>query len=165
VVGPILYSTQPWFAAEIATKYRGGVHFAWVSECFDISSAPAGSAAALIAPTSSPRRIYRDLQEACTAEDSHNAAIVRYKKTFQRLAREWLGDGSLTKDQGDEIIASVRAPSWRIWRPVLYVIPSDPVVAAGRLISVPRRDRAAYGPELQINDLRRHEFDIIELVL
>jgi hypothetical protein len=119
----------------------------------------------MIAPTSNPRRIYRDLQEACAAEDGHNPGIMRYKKMFQRLAREWLGDGSLTKDQYDEIIASVRAPSWRIWRRVLYVIPSAPIVAAGRLVSVARRDRAAYGPELQIKDLQRHELDIIELAI
>ncbi len=119
----------------------------------------------MIAPTSNPRWIYQDLREACAAEDSHNANIRRYKKTFQRLAKDWLGDGSLTQGEYDEIIASVRAPSWRIWRPVLYVIPSAPIVAAGRVTPVPRRDRAAYGPELQIADLHVHEFDIIELGL
>ena len=33
--GPVLYSTNPWFATEIASKYRGGNYFAWVSEYFD----------------------------------------------------------------------------------------------------------------------------------
>lgn len=161
--GPILYSTNPWFATDIATRYRGGTHFAWVCEYFDTATAPAGSAAAMIAPTSNPRRIYRNLFEEYKAEEGHSPEVKRYKKTFTLLARKWFADGSITKDQQDEIIASVRATSWRIWRPVLYVIPRAPIEATGRLISVPRSDRASYGPEQQIVDLHPDEFDIIEV--
>ena len=67
--GPVFYSTNPWFATEVANKYRGGVHFAWVCECFDSSKAAAGSAAALIAPSSNPKRIYDTLYEDCKNED------------------------------------------------------------------------------------------------
>ncbi len=161
--GPILYSANPWFATDVASKYRSGVHFAWVCECFDTTAAPAGSAAAMVAPTSNPRRIYRNLLEEYNAQEEHSLEIQRYRKTFTRLARKWLADGSITKLQCDEIIASVRAPSWRIWKPVLYVIPRASIEAAGRLISVPRQDRAGYGPEQQIVDLRSDEFDIIEV--
>lgn len=163
--GPVLYSANPWFATDIAERYRNGIYFAWVCECFDSTTAPAGSAAALIAPSSNPRRIYRLLAEECDAEEGHSPAIRGYKKTFTRLAREWLADKSLTKDKYDEILASVRAPSWKIWKPVLYVIPRAPIEVAGRLFSVPRSARAAHGPELQICDLHREEFDIIELAL
>ncbi len=163
--GPILYSANPWFATDVASKYRGGIHFAWVCECFDTATAPVGSAAAMIAPTSSPRRIYRNLSEEYKAQDEHSSEIQRYKKTFSRLAKKWFADGSITQDQRDEMIASVRATSWRIWKPVLYVIPRAPIEAAGRLISVPRQDRAGYGPEQQILDLRQDEFDIIEVNL
>ena len=163
--GPILYSTNPWFATDIAERYRGGIYFAWVCECFDTATVRPGSAAALIAPSSNPRRIYRLLAEECGAEEGHSPTIKGHKKTFCRLAKEWLADGSLTKEQYDEILASARAPSWRIWRPVLYVIPREPIEMAGRLISVPRPARAGYGPELQVQALRRHEFDIIELEL
>jgi hypothetical protein len=163
VPGPVLYSTNPWVATDIAERYRGGVYFAWVCECYDTATALAGSAAAAIAPSSNPRRIYRLLAEEYAAEEGHSPTIRGYKKTFSRLAKEWLADRSLTKDQYDEILASIRAPSWRIWRHVLYVIPRAPIVAAGRLTEVRRIDRAGYGPELQIRDLRRDEFDIIEL--
>lgn len=159
--GPVLYSTNPWFATDIAERYRDGVYFAWVCECYDASTALAGSTAALIAPSSNPRRIYRLLSEECAGEEGHSPTIKGHKKTFTRLAKEWLADGSLTKDQYDEILASIRAPSWRIWRPVLYVIPRAPV--AHRLVEVRRPGRAGFGPELQIPDLRRDEFDIIEL--
>ena len=95
VPGPILYSTNPWFATDIAERYRGGSYFAWVCECFDTATAPAGSAAALIAPSSNPRRIYGLLAEECAAEEAHSPTIKGHKKTFSRLAREWVADGSL----------------------------------------------------------------------
>ena len=163
--GPVLYSATPWFATDVAHRYRGGVYFAWVCECFDAAAAPLGSAAALIAPTSNPRRIYRNLYEECKAQEEHSLEIQRYKKTFTRLARTWFASGAITQDQRDEIVASVRARAWRIWRPVLYVIPRAPIEAAGRLLSVRRQDRAGYGPEQQVIDLRLEEFDIIEVDL
>lgn len=165
MAGAILYSTNPWFAVDVATRYRGGRFFAWVSEYFDARSAPPGSAAALIAPSSTPCRIYRTLLEDTTHQDQHSALIKDYKKKFSRLAKDWLSDGSLTRDQHDEIIASLRGPTWTVWRPVLYVIPRNVVESTGRLISVPRPSRAAHGPELQVRDLRRDEFDIIELAI
>lgn len=55
----------------------------------------------------------------------------------------------------------MKSSSWKIWRPVLYVIPRAPIELAGRLHQVPHPDRASYGPELQIDDLHRNEFDLI----
>lgn len=162
MVGPILYSTNPWFATEVAVKYRGGAHFAWICEYFDSSRAPAGSAAALIAPSSNPKQIYERLHEDCKREDGHSALINGYKRKFRRLARMWNGEGSISDDQGEEIIATAGSRSWKIWRPVLYVIPKDRI-EPHRIQSVKLPDRAAYGPELQIADLRPNEFDIIEL--
>lgn len=163
MAGPILYSANPWFATEVAEKYRGGTYFAWVCECFDTTKAPNASAAARTAPSSNPRRIYQLLAEECAGEEGHSPAITRYKRTFRRLATEWLAKSEITKLQYDEIVASVKATSWKIWKPVLYVIPRQPIETAERLLSVPRVDRAAYGPELQIVDLRPDEFDIIEI--
>lgn len=163
MAGPVLYSTNPWFATDISTRYLGGSHFAWVCECFDASKAPHGSAAAMIAPSSSPREIYENLWKEKNREDRHGAIISGYKKTFVRLARDWLAQGKINSTQCDEIIATARAPAWNHWRPVLYVIPRKPIEDAGRLISVPNRQRAAYGPELQILSLVPNEFDIVEL--
>jgi hypothetical protein len=78
------------------------------------------------------------------------------------LAATWLAAGEITKDQHDEIVAQVRAVSWRIWRPAVYLIPRGPIDAASRLHRVPPKHRAAYGVELQIHDLHTDEFDIIE---
>ena len=163
MAGPVLYSANPWFATEIAEKYRGGVYFAWVCEFFDSErEAPANSAATLIAPSSNPRKIYEDLCYDYKNQEEHLRVIRDLKKTFRRLAKDWLAKGEITDDQYAEIIASIEAPSWRIWKPVLYVIPRAPMNPS-RIIEVKRPDRAGYGPEFQIVDLKRHEFDIIDL--
>ena len=114
--GPVFYSTNPWFATEVANKYRGGVHFAWVCECFDSSKAAAGTAAALIAPSSNPKRIYDTLYEDCKKEDRHSALIKGYKRKFRLLGRAWAGDESISDEQCEDIIATVNSRSWKIWR-------------------------------------------------
>ncbi|MGD9543553.1 MAG: hypothetical protein AB7F41_10645 [Methylocystis sp.] len=163
MAGPILYSANPWFSTEVAEKYREGNYFAWVCEFFDSErDAPAGSSGTMIAPSSNPRKIYEDLLQEYRAQEEHCRIIKDHKKTFTRLAKKWLADGSITDDQFTEIIASVKARSWRIWKPVLYVIPRNGLDPT-RLTEVQRRDRAGYGPEYQICDLKRHEFDIVDL--
>ena len=160
--GPILYSTNPWISHEIAIKYRNGIHFVWCSEYYDPASAPPGSAGALIAPSSSPKGIFETLQNDCDREDGHSHLIKGYRKTFQRLATNWLASALIDRDAYDEIVTTVRTQSWRIWRPQLYIIPRAPLDSAGRVFAVKRAVRAAYGPELQIIDLQTHEFDFIE---
>ena len=68
----------------------------------------------------------------------------------------------ISEDQRKEIVATVTSKSWRIWRPVLYVIGRSSVIPIDRIKSVPHHRRAAYGPELQILDLKLPEFDLIE---
>ncbi len=159
---PILFSTNPWIAHEFAVKYRGGTHFAWCSEHYDPATAGTASAAAAIAPSSSPKELFDQLKRDCDREDSHSYTIKSHRRTFRRLAADWLATAKINKLQYEEIIATVNATSWRIWRPQLYLIPRAPIEAAGRLIAVPRKERAAYGAELQIVDLQPHEFTIIE---
>ena len=51
--------------------------------------------------------------------------------------------------------------SFEDWRPLVYVIPR--AMVESRLEAVPPKKRASFGPEYIITDLRRHEFDIIEM--
>ena len=161
--GPVLYSANPWYSLEVAEKYRGGRYFAWVCEYFDSErDAPASSAGSLIAPSSNPRKIYQDLLHEFHAQEEHSRIIKDHKRTFQRLAKQWLASSEITEEQFDEIVASVRAKSWRIWKPVIYVIPRaslDP----SRIFQVARTARAGYGPEYQIVDLKRSEFDLLDM--
>lgn len=98
------------------------------------------------------------------AQEEHSYRIKGYKKTFRRLAKEWLAARELTDGDFAEIVASVNANSWTILRPVLYVIPRGGI-ADKRIIKVPRSDRGAYGPEFKIVDLKSDEFDMVDLSL
>lgn len=161
MVGPVLYSTNPWFSLDVASRFRKGIHFAWVSDYFDAETAPSGTAGKAIAPSSNPQLIYNDLARAVDGEDAHNALIKGYKKKFRFLAANWLASGEISSDEKDEIFSHANGSSWKIWRPVLFVIPRatiDPL----RIKSVPHKLRASYGPEMQITDLQRHEFDVVE---
>jgi hypothetical protein len=157
----ILYSTNPWIAHDIAERFLNNNHFAWVSEIFDPSTAPSSSATAAVATSSNPCNIYRRLKVDVDTEDRHSALIKEYKRTFKRLAKEWVASGVINQVQCDEIISLVTSNSWKIWRPVLYVIPAEKIDAF-RIKSVPHKFRAGLGPELQIANLMSHEFDIIE---
>ena len=162
MAGPILYSANPWFAHDVTQKYRKGVYFAWVSEFFDPATAAAGTAIAAVAPSSNPRHIYESLFQDVHAEDRHSALLKSYKRTFRALAANWETDGSITKEQREEIVSMVNAPTWRIWRPVLYVIARDKIDPK-RIHTVSHKLRAGHGPELQIRDLAANEFDLIEV--
>lgn len=161
MAGPVLYSTNSWMAHNIASKYRNGTHFVWCSEHYDPAASAVGSPAAAIAPSSSPKTIYDALHRDCANEERHSALINGYKRTFRRLAKAWLSAGEIDKQGYDEVVTMVNAPSWRGWRPLLYVIPSSQV--RDRLIRVPAARRAGHGDEFQIEDLQAHEFDVIEL--
>lgn len=159
--GPILYSTNPWFAHDIAVRYLNGVHFAWVSDHFDATALARGTAGGATAPSSSPCEIYTRLAQDVVGEDTHSFLINGYKKTFKRLARAWEAAGAISSTDSAEIVALLRSHSWHMWRPVLYVIPRSAIHPA-RIHAVARAARAAYGPENQILDLQPHEFDVIE---
>lgn len=158
---PVLYSANPWISQYFVTKYCDGTHFAWCSECFDPSREAATSAVALLAPSSSPAGIIRRLKADRAGEDVHSELVKRYRKTFKRLATQWLAAGLIREQDREDIVATLKSPSWRIWEPLLYVIPRDPIECAGRLVSVPHSERASMAPEYQIVDLASHEFDII----
>jgi hypothetical protein len=145
-------------------RYRGGIFYAWCSEHLDAAIAPGISSALFIPESSRPLWIYNHVRRAAHDEDQGNEKIKSYRKTFRSLARDWFARGDITQAQRDEIIASVRPGSWRIWRPVIYVIPRAPIEATSRRLNLaPRAFRGAYGEEFIISDLRRSEFDVVTL--
>jgi hypothetical protein len=158
---PFLYSTNPWFALEVSRRYRNGETYAWCSEYFSSADQAIGTAASLIAASSDPKTIYEQLAHAIDTDDAHDARIRGYKSTFRKLAANWLVEGSISQSSCDEIKASCRSQSFRIWRPVLYIIPRYRVEA--RLQEVPLRKRAGQGMEYILPSLDLGEIDVIEL--
>jgi len=159
--GPILYSTNPYFSVEVARKYRDGNFYAWCSEVFSAGQQAGDAPTSLVAASSDPRTVYEQLKRAVESEDEHDGRIEGYKKTFKRLASSWFASGEITEEQRDEIQALCKKPSWKLWRPLLYVVPRLPVES--RLTLVKPHKRAGPGLEYTISDLKAAEFDIIEL--
>jgi hypothetical protein len=157
-----LYSTNPWYSHEVAEKYLGEKHFVWCADCYDPTTLSSVSATAMIAPSSSPKGIFDKLYADTKQEEKHSDLIYRYKRTFRKLAATWLASGVVTLDQKNEIVATVNSVSWKIWRPLLYIIYRPPIDATSRLINVPIGSRAGYGGEWKIVDLQVSEFEIIE---
>jgi hypothetical protein len=161
VSGHFLYSTNVFLKQEIQRQYRGDIHYVWCSEVFDPKTTGAYTSTALIAPSSSPAAIYRELRRDVDGQDMHSAKIAAQKLSVTKLAIDWDAAGQLKAGEKDEIIYMVQHAGFALWRPVLYVIPRDKV--ASRISLVPIANRAGFGPEYIISDLQRSEFDMIEL--
>jgi hypothetical protein len=145
----------------IQERFRGDIHYVWCSELCDSKSAGVYSSAALIPPSSNPADIYRELQRDVKGKDKHSAKISEQKMSLLKLAVDWENAKEISSDERDEIIYLTEHASFDEWRPLLYVIPSEPVKS--RLKLVPPAKRAGFGVEYIIEDLKRFEFDTVEL--
>jgi hypothetical protein len=159
-IGPVLYSTNAFLKCLIQEKYRGDVHHVWCSEHFAVPTGPAYKSSLQVPPSSTPADIFRRLKDDVTRGDTHSAKIAEQRAGFIARAIQWEAAGEITSDQKDEIVYYANLPVGPLWRPIVYVIPSAPLLS--RLTLVPASSRAGFGDEYVISDLARAEFDIIE---
>jgi hypothetical protein len=145
----------------IQERFRGGVHYAWCSESFDSSTLPRYSLSSQVAPSSNPADIYRELKSAVQRKDQHSYKINEQKLSLKKLAIDWEVAGEISSDDKNEIVYMVDHAAFDDWRPLIYIIPRMLVQLRIRL--VPPDKRASFGPEYVIADLRRDEFDVVEL--
>lgn len=157
----VLYSTNVFLKPLIQSRYQADEHYVWCSEDFDSSKLSAYAYGSLVPPSSNPADIYRELQRDVQRKDSHSAKITAQKATLIRLATEWHANGKISLADKDDIIYMVNNASLDHWRPLVYIIPR--VVVESRLQVVPVAKRAGFGNEYIIPDLKRCEFDIIEI--
>lgn len=156
MAGLLLYSTNPWIAHEISERYLNGNHVVWCNE--DFNPAKFGEPSA---PSSTPKAIFESLKNDVFHEDEHSFLINNYKKTFRKLAKTWYLGDKITEQQRDDIMFEMKSGSWKIWRPVLYLIPRS-IIKDERLELAQRNKRASIGLEFKIHDLHTSEFEIIE---
>lgn len=159
--GALLYSVNPLMKMLVQERFFGDLHYVWCSESCDSGSADRYTVASLVPPSSNPRDIYGSLRSAVERLDTHNDMIVRVRAFYAAFSSERVKDGKMTDGDRDELVYMITHSELRLWRPVLYVIPRASVDA--RLQSVAASKRAGHGPEYIIEDLRREEFDRVEL--
>jgi hypothetical protein len=87
--GPLLYSTNTFLKFVILQRFRKDIHWVWCSEIFDSKKLDSYSDRALIAPSSNPADIYRELQRDVAGKDSHSAKITAQKASLQASFLVW----------------------------------------------------------------------------
>jgi hypothetical protein len=102
-----------------------------------------------------------ELKNAVERKDQHSYKINEQKVSLKNLAITWEASGEISTSDKEEIIYRVDNASLADWRPLIYLIPR--VLVETRIQLVPPDRRASFGPEYIIADLKRSEFDIIEL--
>jgi hypothetical protein len=158
----LLYSTNVFLKFQIQERYCKGIHHVWCSENCDSKTLSVYSAGALVGPSSNPADIYRELKRDVDGKDKHSAKIGAQKATLAGLAVTWEAAGEISALEKDEILYLVDTVDFSYWRPLLYVIPRTATIEA-RLQPVDIAKRAGFGNEFIIEDLKRDEFDIVEL--
>ncbi len=157
----LLYATYTDMKFRIQRDYRGDVHYVWCSEHFDSQTLGKYDPGAKMAPSSDPAAIYRRLAEDVEVGDLHSAKIVSQRTTLEKLAIDWAASGEISDDEKQEIIYLVNHAQITEWRPLLFLIPRH--LVKDRLELVPIDRRASPEKEYIIRDLKRSEFEIIEL--
>lgn len=131
----------------------------WCSPYFDPSSIPAIEFTN--PPSSTPRDIYGTLQQAVQRKDRHNTKINDNRVGLLKGAYLKKQDKIITTDQHKEIVEIIEEAGIQDFRPLLYIIPGDPV--ANLIKDVPVQDRAhPLSLEYIIERLPRGCFDFIE---
>jgi hypothetical protein len=156
----ILYSCSTWLSFQINRLYYNNLHYTWCTPYFDPQSQlnPQNS----VPPTSSPKEIYWNLKKEIDAGDRHSAKVAQNKIGLQRGADVKLRNNIITSAQHKEILEIIEASDLQDYRPILYIIPAEPIRPLLQL--VPIKDRAnILSEEYIIEQLPRHLFDAIEL--
>lgn len=156
----IVYSTNVYLKFKIHQRFCNDTHYAWCSEQFDTAVLGRYQQGSGVPPTSNPASIYRDLKEAVQKHDRHNAKVQEQKTSLKALAVKWENNRQITTEEKEEIIYMVDNSDITEWRPLIYLIPRQPV--ANRLKTVPIENRASNEVEYIIEDLKSAEFHIIE---
>ena len=155
-----LYSVNVFLKYHIQQLYYGDIHYVWCSENYDSRLFGAHQPESMVPPTSNPAEIYEGLKRAIARADRHDYKIADQRSSISSYALKACINGIITESQRDEIILLSDSPLSFMWRPVVYTINKSLVEA--RLHTVPFDERAGYGAEYIIKDLKRSEFTITE---
>src|SRR5438046_316969 len=100
----LLYSTNVFLKLHIQEIYCGGLHYVWCSDNCDSRTLSVYSPGALVAPSSNPADIYRELKRDVDGKDRHSAKINAQKAGLASLAVTWEANGKINATQKEEII-------------------------------------------------------------
>jgi hypothetical protein len=156
----ILYSCYTWLSYKINEEYYGDCHYVWCTPFLNPNSKFAKENA--VPPTSSPFEIYENLYKEVDRGEKHSAKINQNRLGILRGADIQRRNGKINDAAHQNIRLIVKEAQIRDFRPLIFVIPFEPV--SKRLVHVPIKDRAhPLSQEFIIENLERNAFDVIEL--
>ena len=156
----VLYSTNTWLAYGIAQTYYDEKHYVWCTPYF--SSNASSGYDNTVPPSSSPGEIYDSLYEDVNRGDRHSTKIEMNKAGILKGAIAKEKAGVINKRQRLEIYAIVRRAETKDFRPLLYVIPFQPVAKLVKEVTVEERAHPL-SVEYKIEQLHRRYFDVVEI--
>lgn len=156
----IYYSCCTWLCYEICQHFYGALHYVWCTPYFDPPSRL--NQPNHVPPTSNPREIYWNLRKEVEAGDQHSLKVGRNRDGILSGAKAKFEQGAIDAAQYKQISDMVLSAHLIEFRPMILVIPGEPVISMLR--QVPWNDRASrWSEEYIIDRLPRQLFDAIEL--
>ncbi len=157
----VLYSTNTSLAFNIAQRYYDGLHYVWCAPYSESRAVPA-NVGGVLPPTSSPSDIFHNLWEEVQRGDLHSAAIERNKLGILKGVAFKLSAGVIDKNQAADINAILSLTQIADFKPLLYVIPYQPIAHLAKEVPVAQRAHPL-SFEYTIEALPRAAFDVISL--
>lgn len=158
----LYYSTNSYLAFQISENFYRGKHFVWCSPIFDSQAVDKYDIRRNIPPSSNPSMIYISLKTDVSLKDYHSSKIEANKKGLKAGASIMLQNGEINDFEFGFIMKMIDSSGIDDFRPLVYLIPK--VLVDNRLEVVPVDERAnPLGVEYKIIDLKRNEFEIIEI--
>lgn len=156
----IYYSCSTRLSYDICQRFYDQRHYAWCAPYFDASSRLSQHNS--VPPSSSPRAIYWSLQRDVDAADQHSAKIRDIRRGIQKGAAIKFKEGSIDAVEYREILKIVRRSQLADFKPLMFVIPLQPIAHLCEPVGVGRRAHPL-SEEYIIQNLHREFFDAVEL--
>lgn len=136
--------------------------FVWCSPVFDPATEGRYDVYSKIPPSSSPFSIYNTLHADVRSNDLHSSKIKENKSGLMKGASSYLQSGHISEIDYTRILLIIKNATIADFRPLVYIIPRLEI--EDRVIEV-EVDKTAnpLSIEYQIRDLKRDEFEVIEL--
>ena len=155
----LLYYTNTRLAFEINEEYYRQEHYVWCNPYYDSLGLPPNAS---LPPSSTPADIYHALYREVQGADRHNEKIERNRNGLRNGAAAKERAGVIDALQKQKIIGLVDNAPFKLFEPVLYVMPFALVARLAKTVAAGDRANPLHD-EYIIENLPRRCFGIVHL--
>lgn len=148
-----LYSVNTFLAYNINEHFYGGIHYVWCSPSYNQKGNP---------PSSNPKDIVYSLNQDLLGGDKHSSKIEQNRTGLLKGVNAKYNSGIINDEKKDELFYIITNAELIYFKPLIYIISKNDV--QNNLIKVSVEKKANFfSQEYLIEQLKSHQFDIIEL--